>query len=386
MKSNLLAVYLMLVLVGILVACAAPNPTSTPTTAQLPTAAAKVGEPTKAPAPVAAAPTVPAGQKEVILQGYGGVQEKVMKEEILPPFEKKYGVKATWMTAASGTAAASKIIATKDAPEVDVAYLSNSGFLQLKAAGVLAKIDPARVPNYENIYDLFKDPDRVGACQSNSPVVMVYNTKVFKEKGIAPPTSWYDLWRPELKGRVGILDITSGTTQSWMPLLAKMESGDPKNIDAAFSKLKTLVPSIVAIAPSVGAGQDLFKQGEIWVWNFDVSAGGIGLQNQGFPAEVVIPKEGSSYITNNYVIPKGAPHPELAQELVNYLLGPEAQAAWAKATWFGPCNKTVTLPADLSEKVIYGDKLSKLVPTDWPWIVANYDAWADRWNKEIARK
>jgi putative spermidine/putrescine transport system substrate-binding protein len=36
--------------------------------------------------------------------------------------------------------------------------------------------------------------------------VIAYRQDIFKQRGLQPPTDWADLWRPELKGRISLLD------------------------------------------------------------------------------------------------------------------------------------------------------------------------------------
>jgi len=43
-------------------------------------------------------------------------------------------------------------------------------------------------------------PYRVGTT------VIAYRQDIFKQQGLQPPTDWADLWRPELKGRISLLD------------------------------------------------------------------------------------------------------------------------------------------------------------------------------------
>lgn len=386
MKRRFFGIHLIWILVLILAACAAPTPTPAPTKAPVPTAAAKVGEPTKAPAAVAAAPTVPPGQKELILLSLGGSWEKAFKEAIIPPFEKKYGVKVNVVIGKGGSDIAAKVIAEKDKPEVDVFISADGATLKAKKAGALAGLDPARVTNYDDIYDVFKDPDRVMAPQGANAIGIAYNTKIFKEKGFAPPTSWYDLWRPELKSKVSISNIQLATTYGWLPLLARMETGNPRNVDAAFAKVKTLVPNLFTFDASSGQTDQALTSETVWIASH-TSQRTYALQAQGVPVDFVYPKEGVPYLTNMYGVTKGAPHPELAQEFVNFLLGQEAQTAFAKAGPVGPSNKKVTLTPDVAKYVVYGlDQVKKLFPSDYDWVVSNLSVWTERWDKEIEAK
>lgn len=373
MKRKLFGIHLSLILVWVLSACAAPAPTATPA---------------KAPAakPAAAAPTVPSGQKELIVMGFGGAWEKAFKDTIFPAFEKKYGVMPTYVTGASSTAIAAKIIAQKSSPEVDVFFANNASSLEAEQAGVVAELDPARTPNLEDLYAEMKDRGRRGAPWGIGPAVIVYNTKVFQEKGFARPTSWYDLWKPEFKGKVVFGSINIQMTYALLPLLAKLEAGDSKNIDAALSKVKAMVPNILTFYGAMPQTEDLFKQGAAWIGNQHLP-GVVPLKSQGFPVDYVLPKEGSPYYTNYYMIPKGAPHFELAQEFVNFAISAESQAMISKETRIGPTSKSVKLDPDVAKDVVYGpEQVAKLVQTDYAWLNASLPAWTDRWNKEIEQK
>lgn len=71
----------------------------------------------------------------------------------------------------------------------------------------------------------------------------------------------------------------------------------------------------------------------------------------GFPVDFVYPKEGTILFGNWFEVLKGAPHPELAQELVNYLVSAEAQEAFAKHVFFGPINRLTKLDPETGKRV-----------------------------------
>jgi putative spermidine/putrescine transport system substrate-binding protein len=84
---------------------------------------------------------------------------------------------------------------------------------------------------------------------------------------------------------------------------------------------------------------------------------------------------------------KGAPHPELAQELVNYLVSAEAQALFARHVFFAPINRETKLDADTARRVPYGpDQIGKMIKLDFVAMNEHVATWTERWNKEIERR
>ena len=65
----------------------------------------------------------------------------------------------------------------------------------------------------------------------------------------------------------------------------------------------------------------------------------------------VIPKEGSSQFIDAVCIPKSAPHKELAEQFISYLLRPEVNAKITAFTKYGTCVPTAKeyLPEHLRE-------------------------------------
>ena len=60
----------------------------------------------------------------MIFYGFGGTHEKNMRARVIPPFEKKHGVKVTYVTGTSHSNFA-KVRAQKDRPEGDVLWTND---------------------------------------------------------------------------------------------------------------------------------------------------------------------------------------------------------------------------------------------------------------------
>ena len=198
--------------------------------------------------------------------------------------------------------------------------------------GMLSPLDLNRIPNWDGLFEAFKTMRgaNVGGVQYCLPfawgnVVLMYNADVISE----PPTSWFDLLKPEFKGKVGLtaemshllIPFTKAVTGTSNPtrikknemdeayaVLTKIKKEQARTIAAGFGELSAMLGSgEVLIAPAwepmkVWAGED--APDLKWVH----------------------PKEGSFSFVDNMAIVKDAPNLDVAYKLINHSLSPEAQA------------------------------------------------------------
>src|ERR1700749_3066526 len=107
--------------------------------------------------------------------------------------------------------------------------------------------------------------DKFAAPAGISTMGVLYNKDVFAQKGWAAPTSWFDLWDPKYKGRVGTFSSNSSGQIAMLTVIAKALTGDWKNLDAAFAKMHELKPNVADFFTSVGALDQAFASKEIWI-------------------------------------------------------------------------------------------------------------------------
>lgn len=340
--------------------------------------------PQPAPAGQPAAQQSSGGEaKELVVAAYGGSFEKEFKAKVLPEFEKKYGVKVTYITGVS-TDTLAKLQAQKDRPQIDVAIMDDGPQAQAKALGLLEKIDPAKVPNLANVYDIARDKDDVGVGIGVVATGIAYNTKYFQDNKLQPPTSWTDLARPEFKGKLVLQAFSNTYGVHTLVMLARAGGGGEQNIEPGFAKMKEIAPLAVTFEKSADVS-NFFLQGQAVVAPWSTSRT-YTLAAKGFPIEFVYPKEGAPALFVMASPVKNAPHPELAQTFIDFLLDELAQKTIAEAVFFGPTNKTVKLAEDVQKKVVYGEQgFQALTKMDWATINQNRAAWNERWSKEIEK-
>lgn len=326
-----------------------------------------------------------AQDKEVVFLGFGGTHEKNLKQHALPLFEKKYGIKVVYVT---GTMAANfaRVQAQKGRPEADVLWNNDIIHVIGKKMGLFERLDPQKVTSLRDALEVARDRDGIGVMQGFQAQGLQYNARVFREKGWPAPTSWSDLWKPEFRGHVGLYAGTNAYTHYFIGALARLEGGNERQVDGAFRRLRELAPSIPTFPVAPAELDNLVKQGEVWITT-NGSSRVWELAATGFPTDFAHPREGSIIFANWFDVVKHAPHPEAAQLLVNFLIGLEAQEAFARHVFFAPVNRQLRLDPETARKVPYGpEQVGRMIKLDFDAVNEQLAGWTERFAKEVERR
>jgi putative spermidine/putrescine transport system substrate-binding protein len=325
-------------------------------------------------------PAVSAQQKTLFVAGYGGSFEKTIRDEVIPAFEQANDVKVEYV-AGNSTDTLAKLQAQKGNQQIDVAIIDDGPMYQAIQLGFCGKIDglPA------DLYDAarFKDDRAVGT--GIVATGLMYNTKVFAEKGWAPPTSWNDLKDPKYQQQLVIPPINNTYGLHALLMVAKMNGGSESNVDAGFKIFKEEINSnVLAYEPSPGKMTELFQSGQavLAVWG----TGRVqSFANTGFPVDFVYPKEGAVTLLTA-ACPIAKPDmSQLASSFINRLLEPNIQLVMLKDYGYGPVVKSVVVPPELMRMAPIGERAAKLYTADWTIINDKREGWTKRWNREVER-
>ncbi len=319
---------------------------------------------------------------------YATVGERVILEKVVAPvFLEKYNCKLLIMEGLSAENLA-KTTAEKDNPVASVVMMDEGPLKQAKALGLCHKVAEKEVPNLAKMPKEFQDPDQLGVINRLVTFGLFYDYKAFKDKGWAPPSSWYDLWDPKFKGRVVLPTGSSTWSFIFAMIINGLEGGTDANWDPGFNKIKTLVPNLHSFSPRSSNTMTLVQRGEALIGPFGLAYALAADREKGIPMKDVIPKEGGAFYASWMLIPKNAKHLELAYKFADYTLGPEYSAEHFKVTFFGSVHPETSTRLtgeykNLYESTYKPEALRKLWPTNWDLYATMKDKFLERWSKEI---
>lgn len=263
------------------------------------------------------------GEREVVV--YTAL-DREFSEPILRRFETETGIKvlAKYDTASTTTSGLGNAIrAEKDRPRGDVFWdHAIIDTLRLKEEGLLDAYPPQAARNFPAAC---RDPEGCWTGFALRARVLLVNTNWVPPAQL--PTSIYDLAAYRWRARTAIAKPLSGTAATHAACLFA-ELG-PDRADQFFRALKAnevrLESGDKLVALAVSSGRLAFGLTD--------SAAALAEVRAGKPVCIVYPDAtglGTLFIPNSVAIVRGAPHPEAARRLVEFLLSPAVEEALAK--------------------------------------------------------
>jgi putative spermidine/putrescine transport system substrate-binding protein len=293
-------------------------------------------------------------------------------------FEKETGIKVNLVVQAGARDGLSKITAQKNDPQVDVWFSIESTATAAAEAGLLAELDPAKIPNLKKL-----PPELVSKY---STVVALSPRGIAYRKDLVPfeIKDWNDLWDPRLKNKIGMSFVID--TGSPLVMASLINGGSEKNVEPGFAKMKALKPNIAGFFKTDQESVKYLESGEFAVIGYAILAN-FNLKLGTDPNLAFVMPEKPKFlaqIPGAIVKGRGAAQQAAAEKFLDFMLSPAAQEYFTSR--FGQ------VPANPEAKV--SEKLAKVIPplplkhvhqVDWKTVNANYARWNDRWNKEIQR-
>ena len=253
--------------------------------------------------------------------------DRPFSEPIMQEYQRQSGVRVNVVydtEETKSTGLANRLLAEKERPQADV-FWSNEPVrtLVLKSRGVLA---PYRSPAAQGIAETFRDREGYWTGFSARLRVIVYNTSKVSADGV--PRSIFDLADPRWKGEVAIADPRFGSTSFHVAALYA-EIGDDR-ADDYFRRLKA---NDVKVVDGNSVVRDMVARGDAWVGLTDSDDVNVALEARQ-PVAMVLPDRdgiGVPVMPNMVSLIAGAPHPEEAKRLIDYLLSPDVERRLAES-------------------------------------------------------
>ncbi|MDU4694192.1 MAG: spermidine/putrescine ABC transporter substrate-binding protein [Paenibacillus sp.] len=244
-------------------------------------------------------------------------------EEVLEQFEQEFDVKINYDVFANNEDLLAKIKAGGGG--YDLIQPSDYMVATMIKQDLLAPLDMNNIPNFANVSEAYKDPsydpgNKYSIVYTSGVTGIAYNKKYVKDE----IDSWEDLWNPEYKGKVILLDDNREVIGMALKKAGHSNSStDEAEVTAAVEDLKNLLPSVLAFDTDNIKQKMIQEEGWIaTVWSGDASY--IAQDNP--DVAYVVPKEGGTIWSDNYAIPKDSKHKELAEKFINFMLDPEVSA------------------------------------------------------------
>ncbi|RBP96449.1 spermidine/putrescine transport system substrate-binding protein [Cytobacillus firmus] len=277
--------------------------------------------------------------------------------DLVDKFEQETGIKVIYETFDSNEAMMTKI--EQGGTAYDIAVPSEYAIEKMKEEDLLLPVDHSKIPNLKYIDQRFMDLPFDPGNEYSIPyfwgtVGILYNTDILGDKKIK---SWHDLWDPELKNQILLID--GAREVMGMGLNSLHYSLNDKNKDhliEAKEKLDSLTPNIKAIVgDEIRMLMENDEAGIGVVWSGTAQE----LMWEKDNLEYVLPEEGSNLWFDNMVIPKTAKNPEAAHQFMNFILDPENAAQNTEYVGYSTPNKEAMKYMDeetISDERFYPDE------------------------------
>ncbi len=301
-----------------------------------------------------------------------------MSEAIFTPFEEVCGCEVVIETGNSVERMA-KIEVNAADPLIDVAVMSTQDALQLAEQGLLQPLDVSRISSYDDLYPSAQDP--IG--NHHALGYGFYATSIVYRSDLVEIDSWNDLFSDELRGRVALPNITGTQGPLTLYMLERARGGDDLGFEATIDAIGAHGDDFVTFYSRSSELAQLMMQEEViaapagrFAWSRFVGAE--------LPFAWAEPEEGQAGGMNVITMTAGNGNEDLAYQFIDYWLSTEVQTRVAEAGLDSPANMRVDLAPEVAEPLTYGadliNSLNMIAPAD---IIANRDAWLERWNENV---
>ncbi len=258
-------------------------------------------------------------------------------EDTISNFEELCGVTVVYDTYASDTDMQTALEQGNTAG-YDVVVPTDSTVYDMIAGNLLKPLDLSKTPNFANVSPQLKKPPYDPTNQFTVPyqwgtIGIGYN----KKKVGKTITSWNDMF--DYQGTVAWLD----DERAMLGIALKLLGFDPNTTNAdevakAADYLKTHAANLKVIAPD--DGQDRLARGEedmVVEYSGDIFHLIADCKCDDFA--YVIPQEGTRVWVDNMAIPATAPHPDLAEAFIDYVLDSQVGADISNFTAYASPNQ-----------------------------------------------
>jgi len=281
------------------------------------------------------------------------------------PFEQQTGCKASVKTFGTSDEAF-QLFSTG---EYDVVSASGDSSLRSVANGDAAPLNTSLLTNYKDLAPFLKaqkwnsvDGKVYGLPHGWGANLLMYNEDVVKPA----PTSWGVVFQPDspYKSKMTGYDSPIYIADAALYLKATQPNLkitnpyalDQKQFDAAVNLMKQQKPNIGEYWSDYLKEQEAFTKASIVLGTtWQITTQGIQADDTAPPVKAIIPTEGSTAWSDNWMVKSNAKHPNCAYRWLNWITKPDVQAQVAEYFGEAPANlKACSQTTDPQHCTTYG--------------------------------
>ncbi len=320
---------------------------------------------------------------------WSGPYTKDFKKGFVDPFMEASGARV--IVSPGWSEFISKIKASpEDQPPYDVFMADGWNYIAAMNIERLLPIRKENIPNAKDIFpELLKRAPWVkgyGVPFDGGLYVPVYNPNEIE----FTPTSWKDLLRPELDGRL-TMDKTfyyglyaSAFVSDMMPGVEELYTDE--GMDHVFDVSAELAQHVKKFYKGGAECFSLLKTGEASMGVY-YTGGIISKMRQGMNVDFIIPEEGAVSWIGYLTVMKGTENRDLAEAFINWCIDPENQYRFKTYNGGWTSNSKSKTPEDVKGKLIDTNEAFKDVTFfDWDLLNKRWSELQERWKKDVLTK
>jgi putative spermidine/putrescine transport system substrate-binding protein len=332
-----------------------------------------------------AAPAI--ARETLVIANWGGIFGESLEKNVLAGFRKAHpDVDIVIHSQSSAADTLTKIRAERAKPTIDIAFTTWAGAASLAKEGLTEPLPPADVPGLSQIVPklLGREGDSLAWVGIN-PKSRGFAIK----RDIAPTgpltTKW--LLDPKLRRQIAVPQFGWGNGAILLEF-AMANGGSERNVDPGFAFAKQVAPNVNVIYRTTGEAVRLMTTGEASVAYVNSNAAA-SLAEKDPSIGYYYPTDTPLFLdADAVVVVKGGPAGrKVALEFMRYFLQPVQLDAYSFGT--GSSSPNMKAPVPPKDKVPFPVDPAALSKAFFPTgetadhITRNFDAWNERWNREV---
>ncbi|MBN8943102.1 MAG: extracellular solute-binding protein [Rhizobiales bacterium] len=269
--------------------------------------------------------------------------------------------------------------ASRATPNFDVGTFTDIIMPLVVRSGLIAELDGRAIPNLAAVDPGLRPWGAHAVPYAYGSWGIVYNAaRVAK-----PLTSWSDLLRSDLKGRVTAPNITYNSAIYTIDALARLKGGGLTDPEAGLEGMRQVRLSGPGLWEQESIAVGWLKTGEVLATPI-YSGNALALLDDPDVKDLrfVVPDEGGYIVPNNLVKLARCPNPDGADRFIDHMLGEPAQSAWPSLGRSRPANARAVVLADVAAATPPAGELRRV---DVAWFAQNRTTFVQRWNAVVNR-